>query len=88
MYAFQYRLYCNFTHASLRSIFEWPAVLPKLDHITVGSCAVTAIEAVRDLGGPTHHLASLRDSLNKLTAMTGIDMAKGTVKSRSEPAKR
>jgi hypothetical protein len=87
VYSFQYRLYCNFTHASLRSIMGWPEHMPTLDLITVGACAVVALEAARDLGGPAHRLAELRDRLNELTKKANIDENDSKDAGKTPPAR-
>jgi hypothetical protein len=51
-YNFQYKLYCNYTHATLRSHATPEHFPPELDYLTVSQCLLTALVVLnKSLGG-------------------------------------
>jgi hypothetical protein len=52
LYNFQFKLYCNYTHATLRAHATPEHFDPELDYLTVSQCLFTALIVVnKRLGG-------------------------------------
>lgn len=51
LYDFQYRLYCNYTHATLRAHAAPEHFDPAVDYLTVFQCLLIALTVTESLGG-------------------------------------
>lgn len=60
-YDSHYRLYCQFTHATLRASTDDLEEFSKEDERTIAGTLIVAIEAVHDCGGRIDGFAELRD---------------------------
>ncbi len=69
LYGFQYILYCNFTHSTLRAAFSWPDTMPALDQSTVAHCTCIALKGVESIGGKISPAMSAK--LNALCTSDG-----------------
>lgn len=51
LYDFQYRLYCNSTHATLRAHASPESFIPAVDYLAVAQCLYAALVVIQSLGG-------------------------------------
>jgi hypothetical protein len=65
-YDTHYRLYCRFTHAAFRATTGNLNEFDREDNRTMALCAVSALEAVSSIGGPTPNLESFRQRLDNI----------------------
>lgn len=73
-YDSHYRLYCQFTHASLRASTDDLDVFSGEDERMIGATLIAAIEAVHECGGHTEGFAELRNEfLNKSKRLTSCE---------------
>lgn len=70
VYEFQYRFFCNFTHASLRSLIGQIANLHSLSDRTILICLIGTLGAVNHIGGK---IPDLRDKIDRATAALGTN---------------
>jgi hypothetical protein len=65
-YDTHYRLYCRFTHASLRATTGDLDRFASEDNRTMAICVIAAIESVSSIGAPASNLSSLMDRFSRL----------------------
>lgn len=65
LYGGSYVLYCNFVHATLRAINQWPEEMHEQDNLAVAKCLRIALLGIESIGGPTipQHLTAMWDAL-------------------------